>query len=165
MTQSNIQYFGNEYVYRISAFDELATRELYEILRLRQEIFMVEQACAFLDNDRFDYAALHLQLFSNNELIGYARILPPNSIYKEASIGRVSVALHLRGKSLGRLVFDLSLKACFDAYPQEKIKIQAQSYLLEFYSSFGFTPITEGYYDTGILHHDMILLPHAAQGK
>jgi len=162
MKQSIISFRGQDYPYELDKFSDLEAMTLYEILRLRQEIFVVEQSCAFIDNDRFDYAAHHLQLFSGKELIAYARILPPGSIYKEASIGRVCVATNLRGKGLGKLIFELSLKACFELFPQEKIKIQAQSYLLAFYSSFGFTPITEGYYDTGILHHDMILSPNGS---
>lgn len=148
-------------VFRLKSFSELNTLELYEILRIRQEVFVVEQECAFLDNDRFDYECYHLFWMEDlpeceKHMTAYARIVPPGVIYEMASIGRVMTVAAHRRKGLGREIFLHALQSCEALFGNVEIKIQAQSYLLPFYESFGFESISEAYLDTGILHNDMV---------
>lgn len=145
------------FTYIVKAFQELTIAELYDLTKVRQEIFVVEQDCVFTDSDGHDPLAYHLIVFdADNAIAGYARFLPAGTIYDKATIGRVLTIQKYRKTGLGRKVFSLAL-AALDLYlgPQP-IKIQAQSYLLTFYESFGFTIISDAYLDTGILHNDMV---------
>lgn len=140
-------------------FSELSTEELYDLLKLRTDIFVVEQECAYPELDDFDKEALHVLGMHENKIIAYARVLPPNTVYSQVSIGRVAVSEDFRKKDFGKKLFDYSLMVGKQQYPGEIIKIQAQTYLEKFYSSFGFKTVSEPYPDVGVWHVDMLFHP------
>ena len=144
--------------FRFKRFSHLTPDELYEILKLRQEIFVVEQDCVYLDNDDHDQAAFHLLGYDDQELIVYTRILGPGLLYNDyASIGRVVNKETHRGRGFGRQLMIASISRCRNLFPQIPIKITAQSYLLDFYQSLGFNKKGKEYLLDGIPHYDMIL--------
>jgi ElaA protein len=144
------------------AFDELSLPQLYEILALRQEVFVVEQTCYYQDADGKDQEALHVGGYTDGKLIAYTRILPRGISYPDyASIGRVLTAPSARGRGLGRPLMRFSLDSLYEAYGQQPVKISAQAHLQAFYGSLGFTGVGEGYLEDGIPHRAMVLLPHS----
>lgn len=138
-------------------FKELSAQQLFNIYKLRSEVFIVEQHCAYQDVDDFDLTAHHILLSNNNELIAYARILPPNTNYPQPSIGRVCVSKNHRSHNYGKQLMNFCIEETKRLYPQEKIVISAQSYLLKFYTELGFTAIGEGYLEDDIPHIKMCL--------
>lgn len=143
----------------IFSFNELDARTVYEVLDLRNRVFVEEQNCVYLDTDNKDFNAYHV-LFRDdqNKLIAYSRLLPPGVSYeKEASIGRVVTSPDARGKGLGKLLMQESLARVRSLFPGYPVKIEAQSYLIPFYAGFGFQPLGEDYLLDGILHREMIL--------
>jgi ElaA protein len=158
-TNQSPSFFCNEipFTYIVKPFQELTIDELYQITKVRQEVFVVEQECVFTDSDGFDPSAFHLLIYDADKAIaGYARVLPAGTIYDKATIGRVLTIQKYRKTGLGRQVFGLAVAALYQYLGPQPIKIQAQSYLLTFYESFGFTAISDAYLDTGILHNDMV---------
>ena len=139
------------------AFDELSANELYCILQLRSEVFVVEQNCVFLDADNKDQQCLHCMGRYRDELAAYTRIAPPGYIYKETSIGRVATSPAHRRKGLGRELMQYSLEICRLNFGNTDIKLGAQYYLKEFYASFGFIEVGDTYIEDGIKHVYMIL--------
>jgi ElaA protein len=144
---------------KLKSFNELNVHELYAILKLRSEVFVVEQNCVYLDIDEKDTKSYHLMQYDENQLIGYTRILPLGVSYeKSCSIGRVVNRIDYRGKGLGKILMLKSIEHCKDLFPRVSIKIGAQSYLIPFYQSLGFTPESENDYDEdGIPHRIMVL--------
>lgn len=140
-------------------FDQLSAEQLYELMALRESVFVVEQECAYQELDNFDQEATHILGYNQNVLVAYARVLSPSTVYTESSIGRVLVKKEARNAGLGRKIFDAALTEAQKLYSDQIIKIQAQVYLEEFYASFGFKTISEPYPDWGIWHVDMILEP------
>ncbi len=138
-------------------FATLSIDELYDLLSLRTDVFVVEQDCAYHELDGFDKRAMHVLGYENDELLAYARVLPPGTVYDLASIGRVVVKIEARQAGFGRLLFKAALEEAQSLYPNKEIKIQAQTYLEAFYKSFGFKTISEPYPDVGIWHVDMVL--------
>lgn len=138
-------------------FEDLNVNELYKLLKLRTDVFVVEQDCAYHELDGFDKRAMHVLGYENDELVAYARVLPPGTVYDLASIGRVVVKKEARQAGFGRLLFKAALEEAQSLYPNKEIKIQAQTYLEDFYKSFGFKTISEPYPDVGIWHVDMVL--------
>jgi len=136
----------------IKSFEELTTSELYELLRLRSDIFVVEQECVFLDLDSKDKEAIHIVGVKNNEIIAYARLFKPGDYYKESSIGRVVVKKEERTYNFGHQLMDFSIKTIEDKFKTKTIKIGAQKYLKKFYESHGFYQIGEEYLEDGIIH-------------
>jgi len=143
--------------WRLKPFDTLTPTELYDFIKLRQEIFVVEQHCAYLDADGKDPHCWHLMGYSNDRLACYARIVHPGISYKEVSIGRVATSQKFRRKGLGNLLLEETLKEIKKIYGDVPVRIGAQAYLQKFYESFGFE-ITEpaGYFEDGILHYIML---------
>ena len=140
----------------VKSFAELSKDELYDILKLRQEVFVVEQECAYLDSDGLDKEALHVILTSRGVLSGYARVLQPKAQYYDyVAIGRVLVAFPERGKNYGAMVMKKAIE-CAHNHWSMPIKISAQTYTLPFYEDLGFVPVGEGYLEDGIPHHAMI---------
>lgn len=138
-------------------FDSLSAKELYRILKLRSEIFIVEQECPYQDLDDKDYDALHMTLYTDDELIAYARILPVGVSYAEAtSIGRVVVKKKYRGLGLGKMLMNLAISRCIDLDPRSPIQISAQSYLEKFYQELGFSNTGKYYLEDGLPHQEMI---------
>ncbi len=148
------------YSFQCLHFDKLSTRQLYRISALRQEVFVVEQNCPYLDADGKDEHAYHFMLWKNDDLAGYFRLLPKGISYTDyASIGRVVTAPLYRSQNLGRELMRQALIWCSILFVGEKIKISAQSHLENFYGSFGFEPTGEYYLEDDIPHSAMIFMP------
>ena len=141
----------------IKTFNELSPQDIYGILQLRSEVFVVEQNCIYQDIDDKDQYALHLLLKKDNYLIGYSRIFKAGDYFKEASIGRVLVKKQDRNNRHGSLLIELSIKAIKDHFKENTVKISAQTYLKKFYNELGFDPIGEEYLEDGIPHIAMLL--------
>ena len=142
-------------------FADLSTAQLYELLHLRSEVFVLEQKCIYQDLDHKDIqtGVQHLLMLDNKKLLGYARLLPPKVSYDTPSIGRILISPKARDKGLGRLLIQESLNRTFALWPNANITIGAQSHLTALYQSFGFTEISDDYLEDGILHVDMQISP------
>jgi ElaA protein len=140
----------------LKKFDELYPHELYAALQLRNEVFVVEQACVFQDADDKDQASWHLLGYYENKLVAYTRLIPPGVFYQEASIGRVVTSPSMRGSGTGKELMKESIKRCYELFGINTIKIGAQLYLKKFYESFDFHQAGEGYIEDGIPHIHML---------
>lgn len=140
----------------VMTFRELDLNELYGLLQLRAEVFVVEQNCAYQDIDGKDKSALHILGYENDKLVAYARCFPPEFYFKEAAIGRVLIRKNSRNKAFGHEIIKASINAIEDVYHTKRIKLSAQQYLTDFYESHGFMKIGEGYLEDGIPHIAMI---------
>ena len=139
-------------------FEDLSALELYAILNLRSEVFVVEQKCVYLDTDGKDIGALHVTGWSGDEIIACSRLLRKGVSYEDyQSIGRIVVSPKHRGRSYGRLLVQKSIKDIRSFYGNCAIKIGAQSYLRKFYNEFGFEQSGEEYIEDEIPHIPMIL--------
>ncbi|WP_317126185.1 GNAT family N-acetyltransferase [Chryseobacterium pennae] len=141
----------------IKSFEELSTLELYNILKLRSEIFIIEQNCVYQDIDDKDLKCHHLMCLVDGNLAGYTRIVPHGLTYEDASIGRVVIGLDYRGLGLGKRLMEHSIKGCQDILKESKIRISAQLYLLKFYNALGFKEVGSPYDEDGIPHIEMVL--------
>lgn len=140
-------------------FDQLEKDDLYTLLQLRQQVFIVEQNCPYLDADNIDRKAYHLLARSNTpnaNLLGYLRVIPPGPEYTEPAIGRILTAQQARGKGLGRELMIRAIDFINTTHPCMQIKISAQLYLLDFYKDLGFDTISEPYDEDGIPHITMV---------
>lgn len=142
--------------WKIKKFNELNIEEIYKILALRNEVFIVEQECAYLDCDDKDLNSYHLFLRENGEIVSYLRILEKGVSYDEISIGRVAVKKSYRGKGISRKMMQKAIEFIENNLSENTIKIQAQAYLLDFYSSLGFKAVSEEYLEDNIPHIDML---------
>jgi len=142
--------------WQLKSFDELTTAELYAILQLRSEVFVVEQNCPYLDMDNKDQRSMHLMGWRDNFLGAYTRILPAGLAFPEASIGRVVSSPKLRGTGVGRLLMEESLSQLYKLYGQVPVRIGAQLYLKKFYESLGFVREGEIYLEDNIEHIEML---------
>ena len=140
----------------IKKFNDLSPLELYEILQLRSEVFVVEQDCVYQDIDGNDQKALHIIGTVENKIIAYTRCFRPGDYFKEASIGRVVVKESQRKFKRGNQIMNKSIKAINDHYKTKIIKISAQCYLNKFYTNLQFKPIGEKYLEDGIPHVAML---------
>ena len=137
-------------------FDQLSPAEVYDILRLRSEVFVVEQNCVFLDMDNKDQSSIHIMGRQEGKLLAYARILPPGLSYRESSIGRIVVSPSARGTGFGRPLLETTIGKLYELHGNIDIKIGAQFYLKNFYTSLGFVQSGEIYIEDGIQHIEMI---------
>ncbi|MGE0020717.1 MAG: GNAT family N-acetyltransferase [Draconibacterium sp.] len=137
-------------------FQELTVDELYDILRLRSEIFVVEQTCVYNDLDGLDKDAVHLFYKNERKIVAYARLLKPGTRFADFSIGRVVVKESERRTGLGIELMGEAKKFIINEWGAGKIKISAQSYLQRFYENLGFEVITEMYLEDGIPHYGML---------
>lgn len=147
---------GKALNWELKAFNELTADHLYQILRIRSEVFVVEQQCVYLDCDGKDRHALHLSLMDHGEIIAYARILKKGISYDEASIGRVLVRPSHRGQGLSRELMLRAIGFIDTGFGEKTIRIQAQAYLAGFYRSLGFREVSDVYMEDSIPHVDMI---------
>ena len=140
----------------VKTFNELTTEELYQILRLRSEVFVVEQDCVYQDVDNKDQKALHIMGIKDGEVVAYTRVFEPGDYFDNVSIGRVVVSQSQRKYGLGKQIMQASLAAIDQRFPDKPIEISAQSYLLKFYTELGFNAIGEEYLEDGIPHRRML---------
>jgi ElaA protein len=138
-------------------FSALDAAELYAILKLRNEVFIIEQNCIYQDADDKDQLSWHLMGWDGEKLAAYSRIIPPGVSYEQASIGRVVTSPLCRREGLGRKLMHQSIALTYEQFDTSEIKIGAQVYLREFYGSLGFHPCSEPYLEDGIPHIEMIL--------
>jgi ElaA protein len=136
-------------------FDELSTQELYQILRLRSEVFVVEQNCVYQDIDNKDQKALHLFGIVEGEIIAYSRLFKPGDYFEFSSIGRVVVDEKHRDKNFGHELIDQSILEINRRFNVQNITISAQLYLKKFYESHGFVATSETYLEDDIPHIEM----------
>jgi ElaA protein len=146
-----------EAVTKWQRFDQLTVDGLYELLRFRQGIFVVEQKSPYPDLDGLDQHAWHLLLRADGVLAGCLRLIPPPPLVR---IGRVAVAAPLRGRGLGRRLMEEALLFCREHYPGSPVALTAQAHLVAFYRSFGFAPTGAPFDDFGVTHIDMELRQH-----
>lgn len=141
----------------VKTFEELNKKELHDILKLRSEIFVVEQDCVYSDIDGKDEKALHVIGTKKNDLIAYARIFRSGDYFEEAAIGRVAVTRKERKFGYGKQIMLASIQAVNDYFQESIIRVSAQLYLERFYHSLGFEQVDEGYLEDGIPHIGMVL--------
>ncbi|GLI57158.1 acetyltransferase [Propionigenium maris DSM 9537] len=139
----------------VKKFNELTLEELYEIFRLRSEVFVVEQKCIYNDIDGKDMDSLHVMIKDSGRIEAYLRVIKPGVSYEECSLGRVLVAKEARGKGLARRIVREGIDCITKGWNERKITIGAQEYLKEFYGSFGFKAVSDMYIEDGIPHLDM----------
>ncbi|OIJ15633.1 GNAT family N-acetyltransferase [Anaerobacillus arseniciselenatis] len=143
--------------WQLKTFEELTNEQLYNIIKERLNIFVVEQDCPYPELDDIDQHCFHLFTEEEGEIKAYCRILEAGLKYEEASIGRVIVKEKYRRNGLATELLNNAIDFTKNGLNETKIKIQAQDYLKEFYGSFGFQPVSEVYLEDGIPHVDMIL--------
>ncbi|MFN5334167.1 MAG: GNAT family N-acetyltransferase [Bacteroidota bacterium] len=137
----------------IKSFEALTTSEIYDILALRDLVFVVEQKCIYLDADGRDRMAYHVMGFDQNDmLVAYCRLFAPGFIYEEASIGRVVTHPSVRGTGLGKELMSLAIDQIERLFHTHKIRISGQLYLKEFYRNLGFEPLGDVYLEDEIEH-------------
>ncbi len=141
---------------KVKTFSQLTTKELYDLLQLRSEVFVVEQDCVYQDIDGKDQKALHVLGFKDEVLVGYTRIFKPGDYFELASIGRVVVKENERKHKYGYDIMDASIKTIKDVFNTTAIKISAQCYLKRFYNNLQFFEVGEQYLEDGIPHIAMI---------
>ena len=141
---------------KIKTFQELTTIELYNLLQLRSEVFVVEQDCVYQDVDNKDQKALHILGIKNKKIVAYTRLFKPGDYFNLSSIGRVVVAENERQHKYGYDIMEASIKAIEENYNTNEIKISAQCYLKRFYNNLNFKEIGEEYLEDGIPHIGML---------
>lgn len=140
----------------VKNFDELTKKELYDLLRLRGEVFIVEQDCVYSDIDGKDISALHILGWEDDILVAYARCFQAGDYFDKASIGRILVRENYRKMGYGHEITKASIKAIKAKYKDDTIKISAQTYLVTFYQSHGFKTVGNRYLEDGIPHIAMV---------
>jgi len=152
-----------EIIWQWKSFAELDTRSLYQVLQLRQDVFVLEQQCLYPDIDNLDSAAYHLLGFNpvdfsqERELVAYLRVVEPARKYAEPSIGRVVTSIDWRRKGIGKQLVQKGLAETKLQFPNENIRISAQRHLSDFYHKFGFQTVSQPYLEDGIPHVEMLL--------
>jgi ElaA protein len=139
----------------VKSFAELSLQELYGIMFLRQEVFVVEQNAAYLDCDGLDFDATHFFIKDKDQIIAYCRLIPKGLKYDEVSLGRVVVHPAYRGDGLGHRLLRLALPYQQKVFMSTANRISAQTYLVPFYSLYGFKVVSEEYLEDGIPHFEM----------
>ena len=141
---------------KVKTFQELTTQELYDILQLRSEVFVVEQDCVYQDIDGKDQKSLHVMGYQNETLVAYTRVFKPGDYFKEASIGRVVVKASERQHQYGYAIMKASIEAIQHHFKSGIIKISAQTYLKRFYNNLEFFEVGGEYLEDGIPHIGML---------
>lgn len=142
--------------FKIKRFNELSVGELYEILQLRSEVFVVEQNCVYQDVDGKDEKALHVLGKVDHKIVAYARLFKANDYFENASIGRVAIAELFRANKWGHDLIKESISGIESNFGAQPITISAQLYLKNFYEQHGFYQVTETYLEDGIPHIEML---------
>lgn len=136
-------------------FDDFAAQALYNILKLRVEVFVVEQNCPYPELDGLDEVSTHIVYEEDGKVLAYARLVPAGKKYDAPSIGRVIVRKEARGRGLAKELLERSIRYIDEQWKEPEIQLQGQEYLKDFYGSFGFEAISEVYDEDGIPHIDM----------
>ncbi|KKB74672.1 MULTISPECIES: GNAT family N-acetyltransferase [Bacillus] len=142
--------------WKLKSFEELSKEELYQIVKLRIDVFIVEQDCPYHELDDMDQKAHHLYLAEGSAILAYCRLFRSGEVYDEASIGRVIVRSRDRGKGHAKALLDKALSFLENEWKEKAVKIKGQDYLRSFYGSFGFKEVSEVYLEDGIPHVDMV---------
>ena len=137
-------------------FEQLTPFELYAVLRLRNEVFVVEQHCVFQDADNKDQACHHLLLYQQTELVAYARLVPAGVAFSEISIGRIVTSPGARGSGVGKILMQHAIEQAYSLFGKGPIRIGAQLYAKGFYALFGFEQAGPVYDEDGIDHIQMV---------
>ena len=136
---------------------EMSSDQLFELLRMRQNIFIIEQSCIYPDIDKHDLSCWHLLGYGpNSELHAYCRLLKPQSIYNEAAIGRVLVKNEYRGRGVARELMLEAHRRCELIFKSKTVRLNAQAYLKEFYEDIGYRCVSAPYSEDGIMHVEML---------
>lgn len=143
-------------VFKWSRLESLTALELYQIIKARESVFVVEQHCPYQETDDLDPHAWHLSALVNGQLAAYARVVEPGIKNSQPSIGRVMTLEKFRGLGIARALMEESIKFTERTFPEHDIKISAQVYLQKFYQSLGFQASSGPYDEDGIPHIDMI---------
>lgn len=143
-------------IWKLKEWEELKPDELHQAYKLRTDVFVVEQGCPYPEVDDYDPQCKHLFAWKDKELVAYARVCPPETVYPEASVGRIVIPVNHRGGGLGKELVNRALEQAALDFPTHNIKLQAQEYLEGFYASFGFETITKSYPDMMVMHVDML---------
>lgn len=146
----------SRYNWYYKPFAELTPYELYAIMHLRSEVFVVEQQCPYLDPDGKDLFAWHLMGWNDKTLVAYSRLLPAELAFKEVSIGRVVSSPAYRSKGAGKELMENAIAACTSLFGNQPIRIGAQLYLQKFYESLGFVQVSDMYLEDNIPHIEMV---------
>ena len=144
-----------EYTITCKPFADLSPFELYAIMQLRNEVFVVEQNCVYQDADNKDPHCHHLMIWDNQKLAAYSRLLPKGLAYEQMSIGRVISSPAYRRTGVGKLLIAKGIEKCHELFGKGSIHIGAQLYLKKFYESFGFVKVSEMYLEDNIEHIEM----------
>jgi ElaA protein len=141
--------------FKIKPFNELSITELYELLQLRSEVFVVEQNCVYQDIDGKDQKAIHVLGYYEGVLAAYSRLFKPKEYFSDSSIGRVIVKASHRDKKFGHDLMRISIESIQDLFQETNITISAQLYLQKFYEGHGFVTVGESYLEDDIPHIEM----------
>src|SRR5690606_37166621 len=144
------------FTWHYKTLEDFTSGELYEILQLRSEVFVVEQNCVYNDCDGKDTKSKHFWAEIDNQIVAYCRIVPPGISYSEPSIGRVVTHPNFRNLKLGKQLMKQAIQVCENTFDTESIRISAQSYLKKFYENLGFQQVSEEYLEDGIPHIEML---------
>lgn len=143
-------------IWKVKSFEELTTKELYGILKVRVDVFVVEQNCPYPDLDGYDQKAVHLWAEKNGEVLAYCRVFDKGIKYPETSIGRVLTNQKYRNLKLGKILIRFAINTIEARFRTSEIRISAQDYLLKFYSGFGFEDTEKKYLEDDIPHTEMV---------
>ncbi len=145
---------GMEWV--LKQFNQLSLDELYGIVQLRLEVFVVEQNCPYQDLDGKDQSAYHLFLKDNDVIVAALRVLPENVAYDETAIGRLIVKEVYRGQKIAKAMMEKAIEFITDDLGKDKIRLSGQAYLTDFYIGLGFKKVSEEYLEDGIKHYEFL---------
>lgn len=143
-------------IWKIKTFEEFMVPELYQVLKARVDVFVVEQNCPYPDLDDYDQKAIHIWAEENGKVLAYCRVFDKGIKYHETSIGRVLTTENARGKSLGKLLIQYAVETIENRFHTSEIRISAQDYLLKFYAGFGFEDTGKKYMEDDIPHTEML---------
>ncbi|WP_256009233.1 GNAT family N-acetyltransferase [Desertivirga xinjiangensis] len=148
-----------DFTFVSKSFQDLSNVELYEMLKFRQEVFILEQNCVYLDADGKDLQCQHLLMYSEGKLVACARLIPAGLSYAEVSLGRIATSKVVRGSGAGRLLMNRAIEECSKIFGSVPIRISAQYYAKAFYENFGFVAHGKIYDEDGIDHIEMLRTP------
>ena len=140
----------------LKKFNQLTLNELYGILKLRSEVFVVEQDCVYQDLDDKDQLSYHLFLENDGEAVAVSRIIPENVSYEEMSIGRVVVKENFRGQGLSKIMMKKAIDFIVDDLGKSEIRLSGQAYLIDFYTNLGFKKVSDMYMEDNIEHFEFL---------